>query len=109
MPRPLRYRYKAVVLKVRKSGAILAEIELGFFVNILQEVGFCGIEFPEAELSAATHSYLAELLEGKEVELQTYRTYDSGWDATIYLDGQPVNPRLVSKGMANSRQRKPGA
>lgn len=107
MPRPLRYRYKAIVLKVRDSGALLTEIDLGFFVNIVKEVGFCGIAFPDSELEEETKDYLAKMLEGQQVELQTYQTHSDGWVATVYLDGQPVNPMLVSRGLASSRQKKP--
>jgi hypothetical protein len=93
-------------LKVRDNGALLTEIELGFFVNIIKEIGFCGIEFPASELGDETRNYLIGLLEGQQVELQTYPTHTDGWVATVYLNGQPLNPVLVARGLATSRQKK---
>ena len=103
MARPLRYRYKAIITRVIDGDSVEAEVDLGLYVKTMIKIRLSGINCPEryTEAGKRAKQYVKELLEGKEVEIQTFKQGSfARWLATIYLGPLVVNPHLIEKGHA---------
>jgi len=105
------YRYKAHVTKVVDADTIDVICELGMWTSISTRLRFIGINAPEKNTpeGKTAKEYLRNLIEGKDVEVQTYLDATEKYGrllAVIYLPTDDpaipmnVNQQLIKSGNA---------
>lgn len=102
------YQYKAKITSVYDGDTVTATIDLGFNISFEVKLRLYGINTPE--LKGISHvegkiarDILSEMVLNKEVIIKTEkdRTEKYGrYLATIMLDGENVNEKMVKLGMA---------
>jgi micrococcal nuclease len=101
------YRYKAKVTRVIDGDTIVANVDLGFYIH-LHELDFrlVGINTPEMygserEEGLKVKEYLRLLIEGNDVEIETYKADSFGrWLCNVWYEGIHINQHLIEIGMA---------
>lgn len=106
--RPM-YLYSAKVTNVVDGDTIDAEVDVGFMMTAKIRFRLYGIDTMETndkdpvkkELGLRAKNLVKELIEGKQVVLQTYKTDKYGrWLAEVYLGEYSVNVKLIKEGLA---------
>ncbi len=108
------YLYKATVVRIVDGDTVDVDIDLGFYTWIKkQRIRMVGIDAPEPrgegkkEGLAAT-AYLKNLVEGKEIIIQTIKGRDGGdsrgkygrWLGRLFINGLDVNRHMIEAGHA---------
>jgi len=103
------YHYRATIVSVYDGDTCRADIELGFGVVLknktirLANIDTAEMRGENKQDAHAARDRLTELIQGKEVVLQTIKDRTGKYGriiGTIYLGGQSVNEMLVSEGLA---------
>lgn len=108
--RPLRYRYKAIVTRVIDGDSLELEVDMGLYIKCEITARLSGINCPEMNTQAGKQCklYVKEMIEGKEVEIQTFKQGSfKRWLVTVYVGPLVLNPHLVEKGMAVEYRKTP--
>jgi endonuclease YncB( thermonuclease family) len=117
------WHYRAFIARVIDGDTVVAIIDKGFTNLKMERLRLAGVDAPElrprkgtdeerieekARAKVATER-VRELIEGKEVVIQTKKTGKFGrWLADIYLPGEPgrtVNQLLLEEGLATEYPR----
>ena len=108
------YLYRAVVTNVVDGDTIDVDIDLGFYVTLMnQRIRLVGIDAPERRGETRQEGeeatlFLRDLLEGQTIILQTIKGRDDAdredsfgrWLGVVYLDGQDINQAMIDAGHA---------
>ena len=103
------YEYRAFVTDVYDGDTITVDIDLGFRVHMQGiKVRLLGIDAPELrgstlEKGRESRNRLKEMILSKNVLLKTVKDKKGKygrWLATIYLNGQDINQRMIQEGFA---------
>jgi micrococcal nuclease len=103
------YFYKGQVLKVVDGDTVEADIDLGFGVHFKTRLRLYGINCPELsskdpeehKKANDAKDFLKELIEGKEVELETFKHEKYGrFLANIFVGSINVSQKLIEEGFA---------
>jgi micrococcal nuclease len=102
------YYYKAKVERVVDGDTVDLNIDLGFSINHHTRVRLYGINAPEMknDTNNAGHeakAYLTQLIDTKDVVIETKKDDTDKYGryiATIYLDGENINEKMVEDGKA---------
>lgn len=103
------YQYKAKVLSIYDGDTITVLIQLGFDISFQAKLRLYGINTPEIRTrnkeeklkGIEARNFLAELIENKEVIIETTKQEKYGrYLATIFLGRINVNKLLIKKGFA---------
>jgi micrococcal nuclease len=100
------YHYRAKVTRVVDGDTIKASVDCGFDVTVNSTFRLFGINTPEIrgeekERGLMVKKYVADLIEGKEVELVSYKGDKYGrWLATVYINNKSLNDELLNLGYA---------
>ena len=103
------YTYRGIVKRVIDGDTCVVEVELGFHITTTLVVRLRGINAPELrgetrEAGLAARDFLVSLVEGKEVQLMTFKNPGDKygrWLGVLYLWGQntpadtSVNDRMI--------------
>lgn len=101
------YRYKTKIIKVVDGDTVDAEVDLGFHVTMSLRFRLSKINAPETrtrdmaekELGIAAKNRLKELIDGKEVYIESHKSGKFGrWLAEIYVDDVNINQLLLEEG-----------
>jgi micrococcal nuclease len=108
------YLYRAKVVNIVDGDTIDVDIDVGFYVWIKdQRIRLFGIDSPERKAPTlsewkAAKAYLTDLIDGKEIILQTVKGKDGAdrrgsfgrWLGTVYLNGSDINQQMIDTGHA---------
>lgn len=100
-----RYIFKATVLRVIDGDTFDMQIDLGFRITTYQRLRLYGIDTPEVrgkekEEGLKVKEYVKNLIEGKEVIVETYKIGKYGrYIVSVYIDGIDLTEHLLSKSM----------
>lgn len=100
------YHYKAYIDSVVDGDTAHVIFDLGFNIALYEKIRLKGINAPELkgdtlEAGEKAREYLRELVEGKQVEIQTYGKDKYGrWLADVFLDGENINQKMIDSGNA---------
>ncbi len=100
--------YNAKVVRVVDGDTVYCEVDLGFHVKIIESFRLSRVDTPEIwrpinefELDHGRRAkqYLVDLIEGKEVIIETSKTGKYGrWVADIYYEGKDIQDLLIENG-----------
>lgn len=100
------YEYTAIVEKIVDGDTLDLSVNLGFRIYNRDRFRLLGIDTPErgqAGWAKATAALKNLIPVGAEVIINTakpYRDKYGRWLATIYLDGQDINAKMIADGFA---------
>lgn len=100
------FTYTGTVARVVDGDTVEAVIDLGFTITVKVHLRLLGINAPEMKGPEATEGqktkdWLASQIEGKEVIIESHGQEKYGrWLAIILVDGESVNKRMVTEGLA---------
>lgn len=110
------YLYRAEVTRVVDGDTIDVDIDLGFYTWLKsQRIRMVGIDAPETRGKERpdgleAKAFLADLIEGKEIIIRTYKGRDGGdekgkwgrWLGRVYINGLDVNQHMIETGHAEA-------
>lgn len=103
------YTYRAIVTAVHDGDTCTVDIDLGFAIWMKnQKLRLYGINAPEMtgiqkEDGIKSRNYISSMILGKEIIIETQKdkTEKYGrWLATIWINGENLNKKLVLEGYA---------
>lgn len=100
------FSYIGTVTKVVDGDTVEAVIDLGFTISVRERFRLLGINAPEMKGPEAAEGHkskewLAAQIEGKKVTIESHGQEKYGrWLAVILVDGESVNKRMVTEGLA---------
>ena len=103
------YKYKAKVVDIYDADTLTLEIQLGFYITMVQKVRLIGIDTPELrtkdlrekELGYKARDSLRDLILEKEVEIETTKQGKYGrYLVNIFYDDININNELIRLGYA---------
>jgi micrococcal nuclease len=103
------YYYKGQVLKVVDGDTVDVDIDLGFDVHFKTRLRLYGVNTPELssknpderKKADDAKNFLKELIEGKEIEIQSFKQEKYGrYLAKIFINNVDVNQKLIEEGFA---------
>lgn len=108
-----KYTYKAVCTRVVDGDTVDLRIDLGLGITIQRRIRLYGVDAPEIfgvhklsdeyEQGEITTLWLKEQIEGKEIQIQTFKDRKGKFGrylATLYRDGVNINTKMVEEGFA---------
>lgn len=102
-----QYVYKAHVDRVIDGDTFDVTVDLGFQITTYQRLRLVDIDTPEIKgperaEGLKVKEYVKELLEGKDVTIQSFKLGDFGrYTAEVFLEGdEKLSEHLLAKGMA---------
>ena len=100
MARPVKYRYRAQIIKIINGDLFKMRVDLGMSIFLETKVKLAGVNCLPRDTAGGSVAcqYVEGLFANKDfVDIQTLRKVKDSWLTTVWIEGLHLNSHLLEK------------